>query len=68
MQEYVQKLYKQVPAYEDAPLEVDPSGQVAVYQSQVFVLGKLAGSGTGTSKKRAQEAAAEQAIEAMNIS
>jgi len=61
-QEMVQKHIKEIPVYEEEAIEVEPSWNVLVYQSKVFVQWKLIAEWTWPSKKKAQEAAAKEAF------
>ena len=61
LQEYVQKLHKEVPEYIDHEDEVEESGNVLLFRTEVSILGELIAEWTWSSKKKAQEEAAEKA-------
>ena len=67
LQEYVQKKYKLIPHYEDTEEEVDEKWNPILYKSQVFVEDKKLGEGYGPNKKKAQTAAAENALKELGL-
>jgi dsRNA-specific ribonuclease len=67
LQEFVQKRYKQIPIYINVEDEVEESGNVLRYMSHVQVNGKHIVSWTWPSKKKAQEIAAEKALDILDI-
>ena len=59
LQEYVQKLYKNVPTYIDSSYELDSKGGVITYRSEVHIQWKKYGEWYWSSKKKSQEEAAK---------
>jgi len=62
LQEWIQSRYKTIPSYIESIEAQSPSGNVESYRSDVYLSDNLIGSGSGFSKKKAQEAAAENAL------
>lgn len=62
-QERVQKLFKVLPSYIDNEKEVDPKGNVLLYQSEIWAGEQLLATGVWTNKKKAQEDAAKNYYE-----
>lgn len=58
-QELIQKTYKQLPTYLDSEAEHDEKGNVTLFRSEIWVNDACLATGTGTNKKKAQEAAAK---------
>ena len=63
LQELTQKKWQQTPDYEVLS-EVGPEHQ-KIFEVRVCILGKVIGSGKGSSKKKAEQSAAAQAIHAL---
>lgn len=63
-QETVQKIYKEVPEYEDFDYEVDNKWNTITYKSVVYVQGENVWVWYWSSKKKSQEDAAKNAYEA----
>lgn len=61
-QEKVQKHIKDIPTYEEEAIDVEPSWNVLLYRSTVSVQWVVIATGTGPSKKKAQEMAAKEAF------
>lgn len=62
LQELIQKKYKVLPDYEDIESEVDSKWNVKKYLTIVKLNGKVLWEGNWTSKKKAQETAAKNAL------
>lgn len=67
LQEYVQKLYKNVPTYIDSSYELDSKGGVITYKSEIFIQWKKYWEGYGSSKKKSQEDAAKKVYNEMIV-
>ena len=67
LQEYIQKKYKMIPYYKDTEEKIDKKGNPILYKSQVFVEDKKLGEGYWTNKKKAQTAAAEDALKKLRL-
>lgn len=63
LQERAQKLYQEVPVYQEEPVDIEVSGNILSYRSRVFVQEKLLGEAIWSNKKKAQEEAAKLAYE-----
>jgi len=63
VQELIQKEYKTLPTYRDEESKKDKTGNIIQFTSYLSINDKLLSSGTGTSKKKAQEDAAKNYIE-----
>lgn len=63
LQEYVQKHCKEIPVYTDIPREIEASGNVALYASDVSVQWEHIAQWIWPSKKKAQEKAAQKALD-----
>ncbi len=61
LQEITQKIFKETPSYQ--VVEVNGPDHEKRFVSQVFIAGRIYGSGEGRSKKRAHQAAASQTLE-----
>lgn len=59
VQEYVQKIYKETPQYEDIEKDLDSKWNVVVYKSNLLILWKKGSEWFGSNKKKAQEDAAK---------
>jgi len=59
VQELVQKDYKTIPQYYDKESKTSSSGNVELYQSEMYIADKKQAEGFGISKKKAQEDAAK---------
>lgn len=60
LQEYVQKLYKNVPEYIDSNFELDWKWWVITYRSEIYIQWKKYWEWYGSSKKKSQEDAAQK--------
>lgn len=65
-QEAIQDSQKLTPYYEDYEHEIDATGTVTTYRSEVYVEDGVHGEGFGRNKKKAQEAAAKQAYQQLS--
>jgi len=65
IQELCQQRHKELPEYEIEEVEVEQSGNVLLYEARVSVQWVVQWIGHGPSKKKAQEAAAEKAYNAL---
>lgn len=63
LQEWIQKQHQQLPIYIEEEIEIESSGNVLTYSSNVYLGDKLLWSWTGSNKKKAQEEAAKEAYE-----
>lgn len=63
LQEYVQKKSKKIPRYVDGEYEVEPSWNVLSYKTDVYIDDVLVATSIASSKKKAQEWAAETAMQ-----
>lgn len=62
IQEYIQKEHKIIPEYRDSEETIDEKGNVVVYKSEIYVLGKKISEWLGSNKKKAQEEAAKNYV------
>ena len=67
LQEYVQKKHKLIPHYKDYEEEVDDKWNPILYKSEVYVESEKLAEGFGPNKKKAQTAAAENALEKLGL-
>jgi len=65
LQEHIQKNHKVTPHYEEKEIGKEPTTGDQIYESSVYQDSQLLGTGTGTNKKKAQEAAAQNAFESL---
>jgi len=63
VQELIQKKYKTLPQYKDSGFEVQQSGNITTFKSQLMVNDQIIATGFGSSKKKAHEDAAKKFLE-----
>ncbi len=63
LQEKIQSVYKKLPVYTEEIIEKDDKLNYVKYKSTVLLDDKELGVGYGTSKKKAQEDAAKNALD-----
>jgi ribonuclease-3 len=63
VQEYVQSLHKQLPIYQDTVAKYDTKNNPTQFRSTLIVDGHEVSSGVSTSKKKAQEIAADDFLQ-----
>lgn len=68
VQEYSQKHYKEVPLYKDHDYEIDDKGNVLSYKSDLYINDEHVWVWYWSNKKTAQELAAKDACNRLNIS
>jgi len=59
LQEYVQKLYKELPSYKDIEHQFDSKWNVLIYKTELYILWKKVSEWFASNKKKAQEEAAK---------
>ena len=65
VQEYIQKLHKELPSYKDIEHEIDSKWNVLTYKAEIYVLWEKKTEWFGTNKKKAQEDAAQNFYESI---
>jgi dsRNA-specific ribonuclease len=67
LQEFIQKKYKLIPQYIDYEQEIDEKWNPILYKAEVYVKEEKIGEWSGTNKKKAEIAAAKDALKNLGV-